>query len=579
MAKGAYIGIDNVARKIKKGYIGISNFEKRNLPEDYTQVEYIQSSGTQYIDTGFIANHNTRVIMDFEVTGSASELHTMFGTRVSATERAYAFLWNKTLFRSYYNDIYDHEWRIDLAGRRIVDKNKETTTFDGQTYSFEEKSFTTPASLKLMASDNNGTIEWYMVGRVYSCQIYDNDVLVRDYVPCANASGTAGLYDLVNDKFYGNAGSGTFAKGAKQSSIAHKIKKAYIGIGGVARPCWGGGELVRYGNATPLPVPANNLIGVSVGNYALIAGGYNETAWTHVKTVTTYNANLVRGTAPEMTSNHMSGATASVGNYGLLAAGGTNTASSIHYGVDAYSNNLVKSNPTGLSSKRSFLAGASNASYALFAGGKSGTNELNRVESYSASLVKGTATELSSTSSAYLAGARVGNYALFAGGVYLSTSSLKVVDAYNNNLVKSRITDLSTGRYQLVGESVGNYALFAGGCSCNLEGSITSLYNTVDAYNSDLVHTTATSLSAQRYDLMHAGVEGFAVFAGGKKDTNNNASAAVDSYNADLVRSNPSSLSAARIEGAYASTGNYALFAGGQSSNKLYDTVDAYTVA
>ena len=43
--------------------------------------------------------------------------------------------------------------------------------------------------------------------------MYDSDILVRDYVPVTNASGTAGLYDLVNNKFYGNSGSGSFLTG------------------------------------------------------------------------------------------------------------------------------------------------------------------------------------------------------------------------------------------------------------------------------------------------------------------------------------------------------------------------------
>lgn len=42
MAKGAYIGVDGVARKVKKGYVGVS--------DSYTILDYIQSSGTQYID-------------------------------------------------------------------------------------------------------------------------------------------------------------------------------------------------------------------------------------------------------------------------------------------------------------------------------------------------------------------------------------------------------------------------------------------------------------------------------------------------------------------------------------------------
>jgi hypothetical protein len=35
----------------------------------YTQVEYIESTGTQYIDTGFKPNNNTKVIMEAQSMG------------------------------------------------------------------------------------------------------------------------------------------------------------------------------------------------------------------------------------------------------------------------------------------------------------------------------------------------------------------------------------------------------------------------------------------------------------------------------------------------------------------------------
>ena len=39
---------------------------QRNLPEGYTQVEYLQSSGTQYIDLGYKGKANTKVEVKFK---------------------------------------------------------------------------------------------------------------------------------------------------------------------------------------------------------------------------------------------------------------------------------------------------------------------------------------------------------------------------------------------------------------------------------------------------------------------------------------------------------------------------------
>ena len=47
----------------------------------------------------------------------------------------------------------------------------------------------------------------------------ENDNLVRYFVPCYRRSdGVIGLYDMENNLFYTNSGSGTFVKGADVNS-------------------------------------------------------------------------------------------------------------------------------------------------------------------------------------------------------------------------------------------------------------------------------------------------------------------------------------------------------------------------
>lgn len=48
---------------------------------------------------------------------------------------------------------------------------------------------------------------------LYSCQIYDNGTLIRDYIPCQTTAGEIGLWDDANSVFYGNAGTGAFSAG------------------------------------------------------------------------------------------------------------------------------------------------------------------------------------------------------------------------------------------------------------------------------------------------------------------------------------------------------------------------------
>ena len=192
-----------------------------SLPSGYKRLEYIQSSGTQYIDTGFKPNQDTRVTMDAELASGTGNIG-LFGARVSANSNNYALAWIGSYFRSDYNTAYTQKWKVSQTARRIYDKNKETSTIDGVSQSYINKTFQVPVNLALLANNQNGRIMWFASAKLYSCQIYDNGTLVRDFVPCINASGEVGLYDLVGKQFYGNAGSGTFRAGPVIAIAADK---------------------------------------------------------------------------------------------------------------------------------------------------------------------------------------------------------------------------------------------------------------------------------------------------------------------------------------------------------------------
>ncbi len=188
------------------------------LPDGYTEVEYIQSSGAEYINTDFTANNNTRIVLDVEAaaTASTSTSQYMLGARASSSSKQFAL---QTLNSNYAGRYGAQDGTIvsgSIAGRYTIDMNKNVHTINGKAYTFNAETFTCPVPLSLFAMNNNGTGGYspHSGMKLYSCQIYDNGVLVRDFIPCKNASGVAGLYDVVGGKFYGNAGSGSFTAGA-----------------------------------------------------------------------------------------------------------------------------------------------------------------------------------------------------------------------------------------------------------------------------------------------------------------------------------------------------------------------------
>ena len=49
--------------------------------------------------------------------------------------------------------------------------------------------------------------------RVYASKMHMSGSLVRNYIPVKDASGVGCLYDQINDKYYYNAGTGSFVVG------------------------------------------------------------------------------------------------------------------------------------------------------------------------------------------------------------------------------------------------------------------------------------------------------------------------------------------------------------------------------
>lgn len=217
------VGLYDLVNGTFYGNAGTGSFiaheiEIRELPEGYTQAEYIESSGTQYIDTGFRPTFQSRIVVDIE--GLTANTQMVFGVRNAASSTAsqmFNVFRRDSLLRSDYFGTNVSTTISDTTARTTIDKNSNATTMYGVTLTNTTvTSGVCDNSLYLFNANQSGSpiSDCYASFKLYACQIYDNDVLVRDFVPCANASGEFGLYDMVTQQFFGNAGSGAFT-GAK----------------------------------------------------------------------------------------------------------------------------------------------------------------------------------------------------------------------------------------------------------------------------------------------------------------------------------------------------------------------------
>lgn len=192
------------------GYTPIE-IHKSKLPDGYTELEYIESTGEQYIKTGFIPNSNTRVIFEGKMTQDVTSFY--FGCRSSGATINYNILISGSMFRSDYGESKIN-FKKDYVGVDVfIDKNKNVCSINDEIVTNAKSTFQCQFEMYLFASNDYGGAKHlgFVIARKY--QIYDNGKFIRDYVPCKNPDGEYGLYDTVNLKFEPNSGTGSFLPG------------------------------------------------------------------------------------------------------------------------------------------------------------------------------------------------------------------------------------------------------------------------------------------------------------------------------------------------------------------------------
>lgn len=193
------------------------------LPFGYTLLDYIGSSGTQYIKTGIKPASGYKVRCKYIRKGTSSSPSAPFGCtseanasnalkgiyRVhGATNRvAYGNGSGTTLNVTGYNDfgqVYDI---ICNAGVWTIN-GTEIGTIIPATWSADY-------DIWLFARNTGGTVGLAGSWQIMLCQIWDkNGNLIFDCLPCKNSSNVLGMFDLVSQTFLTNQGTGTFTAGA-----------------------------------------------------------------------------------------------------------------------------------------------------------------------------------------------------------------------------------------------------------------------------------------------------------------------------------------------------------------------------
>jgi hypothetical protein len=103
-------------------------------------------------------------------------------------------------------------YELDLSYQNLA------LQFDGNTTNLKVSCVGTTTNLEffIFARNVDGNANMYSKRKLYNLKLYQNDIIIRDFIPCYRKSDNViGLYDLVNQMFYTNAGTGTFLKGGE----------------------------------------------------------------------------------------------------------------------------------------------------------------------------------------------------------------------------------------------------------------------------------------------------------------------------------------------------------------------------
>lgn len=188
------------------------------LPDGYTALEYIQSSGTQYIDTGRKLTQDSDITIDFQIVDGTNINAGIFGSRESATKN------NLALFQNYskssvpkvltcdFSEYLKHRVSVNETFNRIkIQMNKNGAWVNDilkKSWS-DIADFETPTNGLIFDVGNNNWAKNKAVMRLYSYT--DGDA--QQLVPCLDSAGTPCMYDLIGKTTFYNQGTGAFTWG------------------------------------------------------------------------------------------------------------------------------------------------------------------------------------------------------------------------------------------------------------------------------------------------------------------------------------------------------------------------------
>ena len=178
--------------------------QTQTLPSGYTQLEYLESTGTQYIDTGDNATTNMSFEISFSDTILSQEGSQLIGTGNIGVALYRLLGWVCRLPNTlFYYSLTNSDAVTDIL-------YITPTSITSQNY----QSSWIQRSDRNQPNNSNVLIFSNVIGKLFYAKIWEGDMLTHNFIPAQrNSDNEIGMYDLVSNTFFTNAGTGEFIAG------------------------------------------------------------------------------------------------------------------------------------------------------------------------------------------------------------------------------------------------------------------------------------------------------------------------------------------------------------------------------
>lgn len=192
------------------------------LPYD-AEVEYLQSSGTQYIDTGVAVKSTLKFEANVHITSAFNHNAAFFGGREGANSKsvvAFCDVDNNRFNWRYGSKTVNIEVSVQPMDINLSNTTtSRTLKFNGTSYAATAATFSTNYTFYLFTMNNGGVTGTIADGlQIKDIKIYDGSTLLRDFI-AVRKNGVGYMYDKVSKTLFGNANdSGSFIIGPDKTT-------------------------------------------------------------------------------------------------------------------------------------------------------------------------------------------------------------------------------------------------------------------------------------------------------------------------------------------------------------------------